>query len=423
MKNTGYPSFRDPAFLRSQLRRDIAFFDPRTFDPTGGFFHYLNDDGSIYDRHSRHLVNSARMVFCYTLAWRLDGVERYRESARHGLAFLSDKHQQATGGYAWVLYDGTPTDRTQHCYGLAFVLLAQAHALRSSIAITDTATPSNTPPAELERTAARAALERTFNYMEHLFWSETDGLYADEASPDGELSTYRGQNANMHSCEALIAAYEASGSVHFLHRAERIAHTITQDQAGLANGWIWEHYHSDWNIDWEYNRHDQSNMFRPWGYQPGHMTEWAKLLLLLERHAPQLQHSSDWLLPKAQELFDLALTHAWDHTHGGIVYGLAPDLQPCDSDKYFWVQAESLATAALLGQRTGDQVYWDWYEKIWRYSWDHLIDHQHGAWFRVLTPDNHPYGSNKPPHGKTDFYHPMGAYLEALYANGAQLEG
>lgn len=60
--------YRDPEFLCDRMRRDIAFFHPRAFDPDGGFFHYLNDNGSVYDAASRYLVNSTRMVFCYALA-------------------------------------------------------------------------------------------------------------------------------------------------------------------------------------------------------------------------------------------------------------------------------------------------------------------------------------------------------------------
>ncbi len=401
--------FQTPAFLQHQLRRDIAFFHPRCIDPSGGFFHYLNDDGSVYDGASRHLVNSARMVFCYALAFRLDGKEEYREAARHGLQFLIQKHYQPEyGGYAWVLENGVPIDRTQHCYGLAFVLLAHAHALRIGI------------------TEAAAGISATFDLMENLFWSAEDGLYADEATPVGEVASYRGQNANMHSCEALIAAFEATGDKRYLHRAELLAHNITIRQAALANGWIWEHYHADWSIDWEYNKHDSSNMFRPWGYQPGHMTEWSKLLLLLERHAEHLAGDSDWLLPRAKALFDVTLPLAWDQTYGGMVYGLAPDGSVCDGDKYFWVQAESLATAALLAQRltgTGQEAnYWECYDELWRYSEKHLIDPQQGGWYRVLHQDNQRYGVEKPPHGKTDFYHPMGACLEALYAVGAELK-
>ena len=54
-------------------------------------------------------------------------------SVLSGLAFLHDAHAQPQGGYAWQLdWDGqtaTVQDGTNHCYGLAFVLLAHAHAL------------------------------------------------------------------------------------------------------------------------------------------------------------------------------------------------------------------------------------------------------------------------------------------------------
>ena len=65
-----------------------------------------------------------------------------------------------------------------------------------------------------------------------------------------------------------------------------------------------------------------------------------------------------------------------------------PDGAVCDGDKYFWVQAESFAAAALLAVRTGDAAYWDWYDRIWAYAWQHFVDHEHGAWYRILTPDN-----------------------------------
>ncbi len=56
------------------------------------------------------------------------------------------------------------------------------------------------------------------------------------------------------------------------------------------------------------------------------------------------------------ELFDAALTHAWDDEHGGLCYGFGPDGTVCDHDKYFWVQAETLATAALLGAPHGQRT-------------------------------------------------------------------
>jgi mannose/cellobiose epimerase-like protein (N-acyl-D-glucosamine 2-epimerase family) len=138
--------------------------------------------------------------------------------------------------------------------------------------------------------------------------------------------------------------------------------------------------------------------------------EWAKLLLILQRHRPE-----EWQLPRARELFDRAVELGWDHEHGGLVYGFGPDHQFCSADKYFWVQAEALAAAALLANRTGEQNYWDWYERLWDYSWRHLVDHHYGAWFRVLGRDNRKLTDEKSPAGKVD-YHTFGACVEILRA-------
>lgn len=394
------PDFRAPAFLRGHVLHTMAFYDGRCLDPNGGFFHFFKDDGTVYDRATRHLVSSTRFVFNHAMAYRRFGRPEWRDATRHGLRFLRDVHRDPrTGGYAWLLRrDGTHTevlDATNHCYGLAFVLLAHAHALMAGVA------------------EARAGLDETFALMEARFWETSHGLYADEATADWQLAPYRGQNANMHACEAMLAAFEATGETRFLARAEALAVSITQRQAALAGGLIWEHYRSDWTPDWDYNRGDRTNIFRPWGYQPGHLTEWAKLLLILERHRP-----AAWLLPRARELFNTAMDTAWDAEHGGLFYGFAPDQTICDADKYFWVQAESLAAAALLALRTGgadSAHYWSRYERLWRYSWSHFVDHEHGAWYRILGHDNRKLTDEKSPAGKTD-YHTMGACHEVITA-------
>ncbi|GGY01791.1 AGE family epimerase/isomerase [Massilia dura] len=394
------PDFHSRETLLRHIRDTRNFYDPRSLDPTGGFFHFYKDDGTVYDAHTRHLVSSTRFVFNYAMACRHFHDEADLRRLRHGLAFLRDVHRDpATGGYAWQLdwRDGAKTvsDATNHCYGLAFVVLAYSHALLAGVE------------------EARGWLEETYELMERRFWEPQHGLYADEASADWKVSSYRGQNANMHSCEAMLAAFDATGESRYLHRAETLARNIAVRQARLADDLVWEHYREDWSVDADYNRHDSTNIFRPWGYQPGHLTEWAKLLLILERHADRLAGPSDWLLPRAIHFFDTALARAWDAKHGGIHYGFAPDGSICDGFKYFWVQAESFAAAALLGARTGEQRYWDWYDRIWQYSWEHFVDHTHGAWYRILGPDNAKLTDEKSPAGKTD-YHTMGACYEVL---------
>ncbi len=395
------PDFRSPGFLTGHIRRTLDFYEPVSRDPSGGFFHFFKDDGTVYDRRTRHLVSSTRFVFNHAMAHRRFGDAKHLEAARHALAFVQQAHAQPAGGYAWQIdwHDGRATvqDGTQHCYGLAFVLLAHAHALMAGAA------------------EARDGLEKTWQLMEARFWEPRHALYADEATPDWRLSPYRGQNANMHACEAMLAAHEATGEARFLDRALALAESITGRQAALAGGLVWEHYREDWSVDWDYNRDDRSNIFRPWGFQTGHLTEWAKLLLQLERALAAAGRAADWAVPRARHFFDTAMRRGWDAAHGGLVYGFDPEGAVCDGDKYFWVQAESFAAAALLALRTGEAAYWDWYDRIWAYSWAHFVDHRHGAWYRILTPDNRRISDEKSPAGKTD-YHTMGACHDVLRA-------
>jgi mannose/cellobiose epimerase-like protein (N-acyl-D-glucosamine 2-epimerase family) len=386
------PNFRATDFLAQHIQTTMNFYHPRAIDPKGGFFHYFRDDGSVYDAHTRHLVSSTRFIFNYSEAARYFGNAEYLAAARHGLDYLRSAHlNPQNGGYTWLIKDGQAVDQTNHCYGLAFVLLAYASAVKAGI------------------TEAEAYVHETFALMEQHFWLPEHGLYADEASVDWKIvSPYRGQNANMHSCEALIAAFEATGHKPYLDRAMLLAHNICVRQTQTTQGQIWEHYDPTWRPDWNYNQHDPQNLFRPWGYQPGHFTEWAKLLLILDRYQPK-----PWLLVTAKQLFDQALEKAWDHEYGGVCYGFSPSGDVCDADKYFWVQAESIAAAALLAQATGEQRYWDWYDTLWAYVWTHFVDHEYGAWYRILKPENSPYDKLKSPAGKTD-YHTMGACYEVI---------
>ena len=159
----------------------------------------------------------------------------------------------------------------------------------------------------------------------------------------------------MHATEACLAAFEATRDERSLDRVTLLADHLVQRKTAQTDGLlIWEHYRADRSIGCDYNHHDSSDIFRPWGYQPGHFTKRAKLLLILERHRPL-----PLLLRLAEALFERALTRVWDAEYGGVFYTFGPDFAVCDDRKCHWVQAETLACAALLGARTGSAVHRD----------------------------------------------------------------
>ena len=221
----------------------------------------------------------------------------------------------------------------------------------------------------------------------------------------------------MHMCEAMLAAYEATNESRFLDRAQLLATRICVELAAKSDGLIWEHFTTDWQHDWEYNRDDPQNLFRPYGYLPGHFVEWTKLLLILESHCRHTAHACDWMLIKAQMLFDSAMETCWDREKSGMHYAFAPNGQILDSDRYYWVFAETFAAAAALAVRTSDERYWQWYDKVWGYSDQHLVDHEFGGWYRVLDENGKKLSNEKSPAAKTD-YHPLAACYEVLRVIG-----
>jgi len=385
-------NFFSSEFIKQHSQSILDFYDNRVVDITGGYFQNFFDNGEVFNSTFRQLVSSTRIVVNYAMAGIALDKPDYFNIAKHGLDYIEQVHwQESSQTYAWTLEDHKPLDMTQQAYGYAFVLLAYSAAKKANIVTTD------------------EPLLRVYQLLEERFWQAGYGLYADEISVDGVLNDYRGQNANMHLCEAMIAAYEATNNALFLDRAILIAENIVKRQASYTNDLIWEHYKTDFSPDWDYNKDDPKNLYRPWGFQPGHQTEWSKLLLMINRHQP-----SDWLVNAAKALFDKAMDVAWDKTHGGLIYGFDPEEKWCDDDKYFWVQAESFAAAAMLYKETGEENYLNSYQKLWRYSWDHMIDHQYGAWFRVLTHDNQKLSNEKSSAGAKCDYHSLGACLEVL---------
>ena len=250
-------SFRDSEFLHNHIKSIISFYHPRCIDRDyGGYINQLRDDGSIFDPLTKHLVGTCRFIYNYSIASVVLDEPDFREAAGHGLSFLKETHRQSDGGFAWILRGREVEDGTRHCYGHAFVLLAAASASKAGIE------------------GSREFASEVYDLLEARFWGAEDRLYVDEiaAGDWGVIDPYRGQNANMHMCEAMLSAFQATGEEKYLDRAYLLAKRVCVDLAAKAHGLIWEHYKTDWSHDWNYNVDDPKNLFRPYGYLPGHFT-------------------------------------------------------------------------------------------------------------------------------------------------------
>lgn len=383
----------DPDHLRwLETQRDalLAFAEPHVVDPAGGFS-WLDDTGQPRPAEGKGLWISARMVHCWSLAHLLGRPDADRKAA-HGVAWLRGKgHDDEFGGwFADVTPDGPVTSK--ELYGLAHVILAGSSALTAGIP------------------GGRELLDEALDLVDRHFWIDADGAGLDVMDRAfTEADPYRGLNANMHLTEAYLAAYEATGQVRLLDRAvglaERFARGPIESGRDDAHRLV-EHYDESWTPLPDYNRDEPAHPFRPYGSTPGHWLEWAKLCVQIHGIRPEL----DWTVPVAERLFRAACQEAWADG-GGFVYTVDWDGTSVISNRFFWPVTEAIGAAHLLRLATGDEEYASWYERLWRFAHDHLMDHEHGSWHSELDDDLRP--TKRTWDGKPDLYHILQATLYA----------
>lgn len=384
---------RDPWVLRQQIRDVLHFYYPECIDHRYGGYSLNRDerDGHLYDGTRTHLVGLCRMTYALCLGARIGGPDWCRSAATHGLSSLFDVFYDADrGGFDWIVAGTDTTDATRYCYGHAFCLLACAAA-------TDRGLPG-----------AADRLERVASLFDERFFEPEYGRCRAEADADWDFSDYRGQNGNMHACEASIAAFDATGDAHHLDRAYAIAEALVRDPP-TERGLVPEHYTAGWEPDFEYNRDEPDHQFRPPGFQPGHHVEWAKLLALLAD-----RREEDWLTERARELFDLAVEVGWDEEYEGFYYTVEADGTPIVPEKYGWAIAEGIGASALLG--CDDERYLEYYDRFWTYARAHLINRKYGTWYEKVTREGDPVTpANDAPRVEPG-YHPVANAILAMAA-------
>ena len=129
------------------------------------------------------------------------------------------------GGYCWSVDDDGFKDDSKQAYGHAFVMLAAADATM------------------IGHPLGKQMLADVTDVINTRFWDDYYGAVSEEYARNwAKISTYRGQNSNMHLTEALMAAFEVTADRTYLGMAERIASLIINCHA-RAEGWrVAEHF-------------------------------------------------------------------------------------------------------------------------------------------------------------------------------------
>ncbi|MDO5721535.1 MAG: AGE family epimerase/isomerase [Actinomycetaceae bacterium] len=300
-------------------------------------FGYLNSDGTVDTSRPVELWITCRMTHVYALA-HLQGYEGAAEIAKHGVDSLRGPfHDEEYGGWysaiSHELQDLHAVDERKAAYAHAFVVLAASSATIAGIE------------------GARELLDQALSNQDERWWEAgAEKVYESFDRTFTQTEAYRGVNANMHTTECYLAAYDATDDEKWLARALGILQWVIDGQARNNNWRIPEHYDPNWNVIGDYNIDKPKDPFRPYGYTPGHGLEWARLALHAgSQWAQRHGDAPEWILPAARALFEQAIADGW-HADGqdGFVYTNDDDGQPVARERMHWVLCEALGAATVL---------------------------------------------------------------------------
>ncbi len=122
---------------------------------------------------------------------------------------------------------------------------------------------------------------------------------------------------------------------------------------------------------------------------PGHSIEAAWFMLL-----EGIYEDSQEIIDFAQKTFDAAYEFGWDKEYGGLSYFKDIEGKPVEAYehdmKLWWPHNEAAIASIMLYKQTGDPKYYDIFEQVTEYAFEHFSDPKYGEWFGYLRRDGKP---------------------------------
>ncbi|WP_175956589.1 AGE family epimerase/isomerase [Schaalia sp. Marseille-Q2122] len=384
-----------PPTLRSAfLTESRALIDFARHGRTSYGFGWLDDEGHIDPSYGTRLWITGRMTHAFALGHLL-GFADCLPYVRHGVDTLLNGPLYDAATRSWVSSvdaDGTPDSQMRVSYDHSFVILAASSALAAGI------------------DEANTLLTRALETFDALWWDEAAGMVVDARDPETmEVDSYRGVNANMHSVEALLAAFAANGDQRRLKQALRISSRVVGFIEANEHR-LPEHFDEQWRPMLSYNEDIPADAFRPFGSTIGHWLEWSRLILTVaaecQAHGVDYPASFD-VLPAY--LYRKSLAEGWGRDGApGFVYTIDFAGTPVVRQRMHWVLCEAIGAAAALAHTSADESYWHDIADYWDYAQRYLIDPS-GCWHEELNERNEPAPCTWT--GKPDIYHALQAMI------------
>lgn len=328
----------------------------------GGFISSVDREGKSYN-DDKSVWFQGRGLWTFSKLCNVYGKKtKWVEAAKSGAEFIKKYCIDTDGRMFFVVTrDGRPLRKRRYYFSESFLVVGFAeYSLVSG------------NPEDL------ALAEKYFDLMY--------GIYKDPASDPFKITPK--ENAEVRSLHSNANPMVLVSSAQTLQRIsgktehyEKIIRDIIKDMITL-------HYKEEYKCVLENVFTDGSILDNPTGrtINPGHSIENSWFLM---NHAAKMGDKE--LLNKALNILNWSLEIGWDKEYGGVYYFRDLFNRPCEQlehdMKLWWVHCECLISTLTAYKLTGDEKYFEKFEKIHEYTFSHFSDKEYGEWYGYLHRD------------------------------------
>lgn len=363
--------------VEAELQADILpFWLRHTIDEEyGGFRGQIANDLSVDPHAGKGLILNARILWTFAKAYSFYRDPVYLSAARRAYEYIC-RHfwDEEFGGVYWMVdYRGRPLDTKKRIYAQAFTVYALAEYAHAT----------GNPEAIDRAMSLVAQIELAGHDSAHAGYFETYErdwtLAADQRLSDADMDEKKSMNTHLHMLEAYTTLLRHLEDVTVRFRLRELIEIFLKYIIDPAT------HHLILFFDEEWRPRSEKISF-------GHDIECSWLLC----EAAQVLGDKDVLrrvraaaVSMAQAVYEQALD-----ADGGLLYEAekteAGPAEIVDSDKHWWPQAEAVVGFLNAYELSGRQHLLQAAKKSWAFIEGHIVDHEHGEWFWLVSRDGVP---------------------------------
>jgi cellobiose epimerase len=358
--------------VQNELTKNILpFWSNNMADPiNGGFLGRIDGSGIVYPLADKGCVMNARILWTFSSAFRiLDNPEYLRRATiakDYILKYFFDKEY---GGTYWLLnYKGEVVDGKKQIYAQAFVIYALIEYYR----VTE------------DEVCLQKAIE-LFKFIEKYSYDNVLGGYFEAFSREwGEMGDLRlsekdfnekkTMNTHLHVLEAYTNLYRVWKHDGLKQQLIKLVNDFTDRIIDSKTHHLILFFDEKWNT-----RSDIVSY--------GHDIEASWLL-----YEAAMVIGDEALINKVKPVCIKVADAAAEGymPDGGMVYEKFNDTGHLESDRHWWVQAETVVGYMNAYQLSGDEVYLNKALATWDFIKTNIIDSHNGEWFWSVNEDKKP---------------------------------